>query len=136
MWERFSSKRQNPELGLFLVRIALALVFIAHGWQKFQNLSGTVAFFDSIGLSALVAYFVATVELLSGLAMLAGIYTRWAGLLLAITMAVAILVVKANMGLVGGYELEVTLLLCSLAMVAAYPRSYGFADWFQKRKSS
>jgi len=57
----------NVDLGLLLIRIALAIVFIAHGWQKLQNSSGVVGFFGSLGFAPIFAYLVIIIELLGGI---------------------------------------------------------------------
>lgn len=117
-------KLHNYNLGVFAIRLSLALVFIAHGWQKFMNLEQTTGFFDSLGLGVFFVYLVATVELLGGLAMLLGVWTRLAGLLLAIDMVFAIALVKLSQGFIGGYEFELVLLLASLGITFMDPGRY------------
>lgn len=116
--------KNNQDLGLLLLRIALGAVFITHGWMKWQNMDGTIQFFSSIGLSAMWAYLVATIELLGGLAVLLGIWHRLAGWLLAAVMAGAIITVKGSKGFVGGYEFDLTLLLVSAAVAMMHPGKY------------
>jgi uncharacterized membrane protein YphA (DoxX/SURF4 family) len=115
---------ENADLGLLSVRLALGAVFVAHGVAKLQNMSGTVAFFASLGFPAPLAYLVAAVETLGGLAMLAGVATPVAGVLLAAVMVVAILKVKLARGFLGGYEFELTLLLAALGVALAGPGRY------------
>lgn len=109
------------DLALFLIRLGLAAVFIVHGWGKFANMEATVGFFGTIGLPAGLAYLVAAVELLGGIAMLLGIGTTWAGIGLAIVMIVAIIKVKWAQGFFGGWEFDLVLLLSALAIGAAGP---------------
>jgi len=116
--------RGNADLGLLLIRLALAAVFISHGVQKLMNLAGTVDFFAGLSLPAALAYTVAAIETLAGLAMLLGISTELAGLLLAIVMAGAIYTVKYQLGFLGGYELYLTLLLTALGIALAGPGRY------------
>lgn len=35
----------GKDVGLFLIRLALAVVFMVHGISKFQNMEGTITFF-------------------------------------------------------------------------------------------
>lgn len=112
--------RRHPDLGLFLIRLALAVVFIAHGWSKLQDLPGTVGFFDNLGFGFL-AYPVTAIELLGGLAMLFGVFTGWAGALLAAVMVGAIATVKGQTGFFGGYEFDLTLLLAALGIAFTGP---------------
>lgn len=108
--------RGNADLGLLLIRLALAAVFIVHGAQKFMNLEKTVSFFEMLGQPAFMAYVVAAVEVLAGLAMLLGIGVEIAGVLLALVMVGAIYLVKGKMGFLGGYELDLVLLLSALGV--------------------
>lgn len=110
--------------GLLLVRVALAVVFITHGYAKLTHIDATIAFFGSLGMSSFFAYLVGIVELLAGLMMLAGYYTRYAGYLIAIVMLVAIVKVKWALGFMGGYEFDFTLLMCALAIACAGPGDF------------
>jgi putative oxidoreductase len=71
---------------LLLGRVALGVVFVAHGWQKFSGtgLDGTAAFFEQVGVPAAQAAAVAAavVELAGGLAMIVGALLPVAGMLL------------------------------------------------------
>lgn len=116
--------KSNIDIALLLVRVGLALVFIAHGWDKLSNMEGTVAFFSSIGLSSVWAYVIAYVELIGGIAMLLGVFTGWAGVLLAATMVGAIGIVKISKGFIGGYEFDLVLFLSAIAVSLAGPGIY------------
>lgn len=117
-------KRTNVDVGLLLLRIAVGVTFIAHGWAKFQNLEGTVGFFAGLGLVALFVYLVAAVELLGGLAVLLGLFTDVAGIALAVVMVGAIVLVKLSKGFLGGFEYEAVLLLAALGIAFAGPGKY------------
>ena len=108
--------------GMLPLRIVVGLVFLMHGGQKLFvfGLSGTAGAMTQMGipLPGLAAVVVTFVELLGGLAILTGLFTRWAGVLLAIDMAVALLKVRLGAGFIGGYELELTLLGAALTFAA------------------
>ncbi len=72
--------------GSLLARLALAAIFIHGGWSKLGALDGTAAYIAAKGLPApaLAALFAALVELVGGLALAAGLGTRWAALGLAL----------------------------------------------------
>jgi putative oxidoreductase len=110
-------KLKHPNLGIVLIRLALGIVFIANGWAKFANMAGTISFFESIGIGAPIVYLISAVELFGGILMILGVGTRYVAALFAAIMFGAIATVKSNLGLVGGYEYELVLLLVSLAMV-------------------
>ncbi|RJP44854.1 DoxX family protein [Candidatus Parcubacteria bacterium] len=129
------TKWRNADLGILLVRLALAVVFIAHGWDKFQNISAVVGFFGGLGFPAFLAYLVAAVELLGGLAMLLGVLVEWAGALIAIVMLVAIWSVKFKMGFLGGYELDFALLLAALSVFFSGAGRYTIRHFMGKSDS-
>jgi putative oxidoreductase len=110
--------------GMLPLRIVVGLVFLMHGGQKLFvfGLSGTAGAMTQMGipLPGLAAVVVTFVELLGGLAILTGLFTRWAGVLLAIDMAVAILKVRLGGGFFApsGFELELTLLAAALTLAA------------------
>jgi putative oxidoreductase len=104
------------DLALLVSRVAVGVVFLAHGWQKlFSNgIDGTAAFFDSVGVPAAsaAAWLAAVVELAGGAALILGLAVPVAGLLLLVDMIGALFFVHAGAGLFveqGGYELVATL---------------------------
>ncbi|GAA1571363.1 DoxX family protein [Kribbella sancticallisti] len=113
----------SRDLVLLIARVGLGVVFIAHGWQKFSTngLDATAAGFDQMGVPAptLSAYYAAGVELIGGAALILGVLTSVAGLLLAVDMAGAFLFVHASKGVfvaAGGWELVVVLGLFALTI--------------------
>ncbi len=68
--------------GLFVLRLATALVLGVHGVQKLMDLSGTQAFFASTALPypQIAALVTAIAEVLIALALVFGLLTRLAGL--------------------------------------------------------
>ena len=64
--------------GTALLRVTLGTAAIAHGLLKVFvfTLPGTVAFFESLGLPGFLAYLTALVEIVGGLALVAGFQTR------------------------------------------------------------
>ena len=69
-----------------VARVLLALMFILSGFGKLINIQGTAAYIASGGLPAptLLAAVVAALELLGGIALVAGFRVRWVGLALAL----------------------------------------------------
>ena len=82
-----------PNAFALIGRILLALVFVPAGFSKIGGFEGTVGYIASVGLplAALGAVIAIVVELVGGLALLAGFKTRWAALALAVfTLAAGI----------------------------------------------
>lgn len=113
--------------GMLPLRIAVGLVFLMHGGQKLFafGLAGTTDIMGKLGLPLpeVCAAVVITVELLGGLAILLGVFTRLAGALLAFEMVVAILVARLHGGFFApyGYEFELTLLAACLTFASTGP---------------
>jgi uncharacterized membrane protein YphA (DoxX/SURF4 family) len=115
---------KNVDAGLLLVRLGLGAIFLIHGALKWTNMDATVGFFLSTGLPASLAYAVATVELLAGVAVLVGFQTRVAASLLAVVMVGAIVTVKFALGFVGGWEYDALLLMASLGLATSGAGKY------------
>lgn len=104
------------------LRLAVGVVFLVHGAQKLFvfGLGGTAGFLGSIGVPApaVAAVVVTAVELLGGLALVLGAFTRVAALLLAVDMLMALLLVHLRAGFFApkGYEFVLTLLGASLTL--------------------
>ncbi|MEZ5484789.1 MAG: DoxX family protein [Lysobacteraceae bacterium] len=110
--------------GTALLRIALGVIFIAHGpYLKLGifGLDGTLGFFQSLGLPAFVAYLTIAGETLGGLALLAGVLVRPAALGLALISFGSITAHAGNgwvfSGAGGGWEYPVFLGITCLVLV-------------------
>jgi len=130
--------RYSEWSALFL-RVAVGVIFIAHGRQKlFGGLAGFGHYLESLGVplpngSALV---VALVEFLGGIALLLGLFTRWAALLLAINMLVAIVLVHLRHGLTGpgGFEFPLALLAAAISLLLTGPQKFSIERTALKRE--
>ncbi|GFZ92872.1 quinol oxidase [Elstera cyanobacteriorum] len=72
---------QKTDLALLLLRVSLGLMTFAHGFiLKVMTFTpaGTAQFFVSVGYPAAFAYLVILAEVLGGLALIAGVFTRLA----------------------------------------------------------
>ncbi|MEH6526448.1 MAG: DoxX family protein [Sneathiella sp.] len=69
--------------GAFTLRIALGSILLAHGLLKVFvfTIPGTIGFFESIGLPAIFAYLTILGELVGGIALIFGFYSRLTALL-------------------------------------------------------
>jgi putative oxidoreductase len=102
------SNKVVSDIALFVIRLILGVVFIAHA-----------------GFFAVV---VSIVEFFGGIALILGLFSRWAGLLIAIDMIGATLFAKLKVGLIApfdkpgvGFELDLALLGCALAILVFGP---------------
>lgn len=128
--------------GLLIVRLALGVIFFAHGAQKVfgwfggHGLANTVQFFSAnLGIPAPLTYLAAFTELLGGLAVLIGALSRLAALGLTITMLVAIFKVHLangfflSQGAGDGIEYNLALIALSLMILLAGPGRLALGDW-------
>ena len=105
---------------MLLLRLALGLIFIVHGWPKVKNVKMTSQHFESMGFKPgnLWGPIVAFVEFIGGLAVFFGIFAQVAALGLALNMLVALFwKIGKGQGLIGGFELDLILLASALAVV-------------------
>jgi putative oxidoreductase len=108
-----------------IMRVVLGIIFLSHGVAKFQmGLSNVDAWFGSIGVPGFLAYVVAMLELIGGIMLIAGLFTRYVSALFVIMLIGAIVTAKLPAGLLGntqmpGYELELGFILVSLYLVVA-----------------
>ena len=109
--------------GLTILRVVVGIVFLVHGWQKITAMGfhGTAGMFGQIGipLPTISSAVVILVEFLGGTALILGLATRWASLLLAIDMVGAIYFVHWKNGFYsnhGGYEFALSLMAACLAL--------------------
>jgi len=78
------SANSNAELAALILRISMGVLFLAHAWLKISVFTpaGTAAFFESIGFPGPLAYLVIAAELLGGIALILGTWTRWVSMAL------------------------------------------------------
>ncbi|MEY9970959.1 putative oxidoreductase [Lysinibacillus sp. RC46] len=126
-------------IGSTILRVVLGFIFAAHGFQKFQGGIGfTADYFDAIGIPGFMAYIVAIIELVGGVAIILGLGTRLFGALLTVTMIVAIFTAKLSIGFIGenglaGYEFDLALAAIALYFALAGASSFSLdAKLFHK----
>lgn len=98
----FADKNKNLDRATIVLRLVLAAVFIGHGYQKVfgMGVSNVAGFFGTLGvpMAAVAGPFIAYLELLGGIAILLGGFTRIVAFLLACDMLGAIFFVHAKGG--------------------------------------
>ncbi|WP_018297530.1 DoxX family protein [Corynebacterium lubricantis] len=116
----------TKDISALVARIVLGAILIAHGWQKFTEwtLAGTTESFGMMGapLPGLSAPIAAIIELLGGILIIAGLATRWVGIIVALEMLGAAIIVHISSGLFvenGGWELVGAIGAAALALTAA-----------------
>lgn len=106
----------------FALRIAVAVIFLAHGWPKLKNLAATEKNFTAMGLrpGKLWGTMIALMETIGGAMLLLGIGTQIFSLLFAVEMIVRVgWKIRRGEKLIGGYELNLVLLAASLILATS-----------------
>ncbi len=68
----------NPDLAASILRVALGVLFLIHAGLKVFVFTpaGTAGFFQSLGFPGPLAYLVIAAEVLGGVALILGLWTR------------------------------------------------------------
>lgn len=111
-----------------LARITLGVIFVAHGWQKFNEwtVAGTTQSFSQMGVPfpEIAAPFATFVELIGGGLLILGALTPIVGILLAADLIGALVIVHAVPAPFvdqGGWELVAALAAGALLLAAVGP---------------
>ncbi|OGI91347.1 hypothetical protein A3A09_01760 [Candidatus Nomurabacteria bacterium RIFCSPLOWO2_01_FULL_42_20] len=116
----FSQLLAYNDIGLFLLRLAVAVIFIYHAWPKLKNSKGMAAM---VGMPAGMIFMLGAVEFLSSVGLILGLYTQLAALLLAIVMlgAIGFKVMKWKVSFSAtdktGWEFDLILLAANIAIL-------------------
>jgi len=113
----FGSSVDLPSL---ILRLAIGTLFIIHGYPKLTAAQRTQggAWMKSMGMPAAMVPIGGVVEFFGGLALILGILTPIVAALSALWMLSTtwLVTTKAKKKYVGGYEIDITLLLAALAL--------------------
>lgn len=104
-------KPDTSDYGIALLRVTMGGLVLTHGLVKLLVFTpaGTAAYFASLGLPAVLAYLTIAAEVLGGLALIGGLFTRLVSLGLAVIMVGTIVTVHGAKGFLfsvpgGGWE--------------------------------
>lgn len=115
----FTQLLQYNDLGLFVLRAAVAVIFLVHGFPKLSK-SGVMG--PAMGMPSAMVFLLGLVESVSALALIAGVYTQLAAFLLALVMVGALSMKALKWGVPfsahdkTGWEFDFVLLCASLAI--------------------
>ncbi|GED49567.1 doxX family protein [Carnobacterium maltaromaticum] len=109
------ANKNKVSISLLLIRIMLGITMALHGIQKFMNLSDTTDFFVSLGLPSFMPIIIALIEVVGGSFMIIGLLVPLVSLGFIAILGTAIFMLKSTSGFVNGYELELLLIVMSIA---------------------
>jgi len=110
-------------LALLLMRLTLGAIMMAHGYQKFSHgLQHFAGWVGSMGVPSWLGYVSALTELIGGLMVFVGFFTRPAAFAICINLFVAIWKVHLHNGLMGspdhpGYEFPLAAATLAFALI-------------------
>jgi putative oxidoreductase len=133
------AKLENHDIGLVLLRLSVGIPFIVAGFSKVTNMSMTISGFSDAGLAPIIAILVSVIELVGGISLIVGIFTRYSSILLSIIMLYAVIFVHGPAGyrlMNGGYEYPLVLLFASLAILALGVGKYSLSKYYSNWKIS
>jgi len=107
-------------LALLVLRFALGLIFIYHGYPKlFGNPRHYAEVFTQLGFAYGTSYAIGALEVFGGALLVAGFFTRPMALLFTVEMAVAIWKVHSKKGYLAVNEYELALMVGAAALALA-----------------
>ncbi|KAB7704385.1 DoxX family membrane protein [Bacillus aerolatus] len=123
------------DAGLLLIRLVIGLAFVGHGAQKLfgwfggYGLKGTGGWFESIGMKpgVTMALLAGLAEFVGGALFALGLFTPFAGMIIAGTMLMAIVKVHGPNGFwstQNGYEYNLVLLAVAIGIAMTGPGRY------------
>jgi putative oxidoreductase len=130
------------DLALVVLRVLVGVVFLAHGGQKLfvYGFDGVTGAFGQMGvpMASITGPLTALVEFFGGLALIAGLLTRVAGIGLAVAMLGAIAFVHLAAGFFGpnGFEFPLTLLGATIALALAGPGRFSLDHVIAARRAA
>ena len=121
---RLFNALHHPQAGSVLLRTALALLLLLHGWAKITGGIGSiVGMVEARGLPGFLAYAVYLGEVVAPLLLLLGVWVVPAALVVAVNMLVALFLVHQGHFLAlnksGGWALELQAFFLVAALVVA-----------------
>ena len=107
-------------LSLLFLRLGIGVIFVFYGYPMlFKDAQRTSEAFARLGLPFPLHYIAGTIELFGGLLLIAGLFTRYAALLLTVVMGVGIWKVHLGKGILAVPEYQFPLIVGLACFVLA-----------------
>lgn len=131
----------KPDNSIFILRITLGIVLLTHSLYLKMivfTLHGTAQYFASIGLPEMLAYFVFSIEVGSGLALLLGFNTRFFSALVIPVLLGATWAHSSNGWLFtntgGGWEYPLLLSVMAIAQLGLGNGKYAISTYLLSKR--
>ena len=136
------SESSRRDATLAVVRVVVGIVFVMHGWQKYetQTIDGVEAAFTSMGVpfAYLCAVGVTMLEMFGGVALVFGLLVRPLGVLFSLSMAGALYFAHLDAGFFvgeGGYEFVLVLGVVSAMFGVLGAGRYSVDSWLARGRT-
>ena len=139
------STATNPRLtgiGVFLLRVTVGtILFVAGagkalGWFGGIGMKTTLKYFkDESGISAFWAYVSTYAELIGGLLLIVGLFTRLSAFALTINMLVAVIIVGTKNFFMGGGAYPFTLMIGCLLILLSGPMQISIDNLLSRNRN-
>ncbi|MBI4082597.1 MAG: DoxX family protein [Candidatus Lambdaproteobacteria bacterium] len=135
-----SSLAAQSSLGYAVIRVMVGIVLVFHGYQKVfvMGFGAVIDFFGKVGipLAQVAAPFVALLEVIGGVLLILGLFTRYLSAVFAIEFVVATYTVWILLGKgYAGSELEL-MILCTAVLLATNGAGRYSLDTLLKRSDA
>lgn len=135
-----STKATLSTIAATALRVCVGVIFVFHGWDKLTDgVPATTAWLESLGVgyASLAAPTLIAAELLGGVALVLGLATRFAALVLLVQTGFAWYLVHSGQGFFaaeGGVELVLLLAVALLGFVLTGSARTGLDRFFGSRR--
>lgn len=124
------------EVGIMITRVALGVIFIAHGGQKVfgwwdgPGLQGFAEGMTKMGMPVFMGHLAALVEFIGGVLLVVGLFSRAAALGIFAVMVVALGKVHLSGGFFApkGFEYNLALMAMAMTVMLGGPGAFALAD--------
>ena len=102
--------------GIFVLRVVLGIIMVAHGLPKIKDLKGTAKGFVDMGFKPGMFWgtIVAILEFVGGIGLIVGFLTQLIAFFIAIEFIVIILKLKRSRKFTGGYDFDILIVAAAL----------------------
>ena len=126
--------RRYYEWSMVVLRVALGVIFLCHGLQKVTGFAGTVKFFSSVGMPIMFVYVVTFIEVIGGVCLILGLFTRLAATAISLLMLGSIpTVLHMGKGFISGYDFNISLLAIAVALILSGSNTLSLGNRLLKR---
>lgn len=133
---------QTAPYATLLLRLTMGVFFLCHGLIKLLVFTpaGTAGYFASLGLPGWLGYLTMMLELLGGVALILGVWTRLVSLALVFPLAGAIIFVHAANGFTftnkgGGWEYPAMWLVAMIVLSLLGDGAYALRPFRPQRRT-